>query len=155
MATNPTPASRPHLPWPLWIVALLFLAAASVPLVQRCHHESQRRMVPHNLSELAERIQAKHPKWQIVKATGLADGLESGFWVCDGERSRAKLSQLRRTAEYGPAWGGIVLCLREETGRLNLGEYGWRAGDFSLFGDPRMLEQIAPLVSSVLVRARG
>jgi hypothetical protein len=129
----------------LWIAALLFLAA-SVPLVQ-C--ESQRRRMPHNLSELAERIEAKHPEWQIVKATGLADGLDSGFWVCDGERSRAKLSQLRRAAEYGHEWGGIVLCLREETVRLNLGEYGWRSGEFSLFGDPRMLEQIAPLVSTV------
>src|SRR5262249_55458380 len=141
-------APRPRRPWPLWIATSLFLAA-SVPLVQCYHHESQRRMMPHNLSELTERIEAKHPEWQIVQATGQVYGLESGFWVCDGERSRAKLSQLRRATEYRPEWGGVVLCLREETGRLNLGEYGWRCGEFSLFGDPRMLEQIAPLVSSV------
>jgi len=130
-------------PWPLWIGAILLGGGAlSVPIGSSIRRPSKP---PGSLSELAHRITARHPNWRIVKAANTRDGLESGFWVCNRERSIEELSSLGHTAEQGHSWSGVVLCRFEDRSHAepDRGQYGAIVGPIELFGDPHMVREIA------------
>ncbi|HEY7156600.1 MAG TPA: hypothetical protein VH575_21710 [Gemmataceae bacterium] len=135
------PLTRRRRPWILWVSALLFVAAAvSVPMATRFRRQAK---TPKGLTELAERLKVTHPDWHIVKATGQADGLESGFWVCEQEVPIDQLCCLACRVEDGPEWEHVVLCRKKSAPHLNdWGDYGVVLDGIELFGDPDMLPRI-------------
>ncbi len=140
--------SSPHRSWPLWVVMLLFLAAAvSVPAIQHF----RRPNPPRDLAELAEKIKMAHPDWHLVTFSANQE-IRSGFWVCDRPRERDDLLRLVPAKERGQDWDGVVLCTargERYTGEMvsDWGEYGQRIEPFAFFSDPELLQQIASVVS--------
>jgi hypothetical protein len=74
---------------------------------------------------------------------------EEGIYLCQRPQSREQLQWLRRAADYGDRWRGIVFCeFSRQLGEIpdaeleRWGEYGMRLGPFVFFGDPALLRQI-------------
>jgi hypothetical protein len=121
------------------------LCAAAVPLVHRLLHRHADR--PRTLAELAELLRQSDPP---LYAVPMADhDPEVGFYLCERPRPREQLQWLRRAAEQGDRWRGVVFCERggwlgdiEEGEWQRWGEHGMRIGPFVLFGDPALLGRI-------------
>jgi hypothetical protein len=99
------------------------------------------------LAELAALPCHADPPLYVVPMTDL--GPEAGFYLCERPRPREQLQWLRRAAEQGERWRGVVFCEMavhlgeiEENEWQRWGDYGMRAGPFVLFGDPDLLGRI-------------
>jgi hypothetical protein len=121
------------------------LCAAAVPLAHRLLHP--RADPPRTLAQLAELLRRSEPPLYVVPMTDY--GPETGFYLCEQPRPREQLQLLRRAAEQGERWRGIVFCEMnrslgeiEENEWQRWGEYGLRRGPFVLFGDPALLGRI-------------
>jgi hypothetical protein len=126
------------------------LCAAAVPLAHRLLRP--RADPPRTLAELAELLRQSEPPLYVVPMTD--HGPEAGFYLCEQPRSREQLQWLRRAAEQGERWRGIVFCEMnrslgeiEENEWQRWGAYGMRRGPFVLFGDPALLGRIREALS--------
>ena len=134
-----------------WILVLAFvLCAVAVPLAHWLLHRQADS--PRNLVELAELLRQSDPPLYVVPMTDY--GPETGFYLCEQPRSREQLQLLRRAAEQGERWRGIVYCEMhgslgeiEENEWQRWGAYGMRRGPFVLFGDPALLGRIREALS--------
>jgi hypothetical protein len=121
------------------------LCVAAVPLAHRLRHPHTEP--PRTLAQLAELLRRSDPPLYVVPMTDY--GPETGFYLCEQPRPREQLQLLRRAAEQGERWRGIVYCEMhgslgeiEENEWQRWGEYAMRFGPFVLFGDPALLRRI-------------
>jgi hypothetical protein len=136
-------ARRPRSPW---IIGIAFtLCAAAIPLA----HQLLSPPAPHprTLTELIERLHQAGLSLHVVQMTDTTP--EAGLYLCERPREREQLQWLRRAAEYGDRWQGVVFCeLRPRQGENSnaelerWGKYGLRIGPFLFFGDPVLLRRI-------------
>jgi hypothetical protein len=126
-------------------VIAFVLCAVAVPLAHRLLHP--RAEPPRTLVQLADLLRRSEPPLYVVPMTDY--GPETGFYLCEQPRSREQLQLLRRAAEQGERWRGIVFCEMngslgeiEENEWQRWGDYGLRLGPFVLFGDPALLGRI-------------
>jgi hypothetical protein len=133
------------------LVMAFALCAAAVPLTHRLLHP--RAEPPRTLAQLAELLRRSEPPLYVVPMTDY--GPETGFYLCEQPRSREQLQLLRRAAEQGERWRGIVFCERarhlggeiEDSEWQRWGEHGMRIGPFVFFGDPALLGRIRQALS--------
>jgi hypothetical protein len=132
------------------LVLAFVLCAVAVPLAHWLLHRQADS--PRNLVELAELLRQSDPPLYIVP---MADhSPEVGFYLCERPRPREQLQWLRRAAEHGDRWRGVVFCEMnrslgeiEENEWQRWGEYAMRIGPFVFFGDPPLLGRIRQAIS--------
>jgi hypothetical protein len=107
---------------------------------------------PRTLTELTQRLHQAGLSLHVVQMTDTTP--EAGLYFCERSQPREVLQWLRRAAEYGERWRGVVFCeLRERQGEFpdteleRWGEYGLRIGPFLFFGDPALLRRIDQALS--------
>jgi hypothetical protein len=140
-------ARRPFSPW---TIALGFvLCAVAVPLGHQLLAPPEP--LPRTLTELTQRLHRAGLDLHVVQITDITP--EEGLYLCERPQEREQLQWLRRAAEYGERWQGVVFC--EFSRRLGeipdaeverWGEYGMRIGPFLFFGDPVLLRRIAQVL---------
>jgi hypothetical protein len=136
-------ARRPLAPWTLAIAFIL--CAVAVPLSRQLVYPPS---VPtRTLTELTERLRRAGLALSVVPLTDVSP--EEGLYLCERPQSREQLQWLRRAAEYGELWRGVVFCeFNKRLGEVpdeelsRWGEHGMQLGPFVFFGDPALLRRI-------------
>jgi hypothetical protein len=129
-----------------WTLALAFaVCAVAVPLTHRLLHSPSAP--PRSLTELTQRLHRAGLPLYVVQMTDTSP--EKGLYLCERPRSQEQLQWLRRAAEYGDRWRGVVFCeFSTHLGEIpdeeleRWGEYGMLLGPFVFFGDPALLRRI-------------
>jgi hypothetical protein len=128
----------------MFLVTLL-----AVPLAYRAFRSVPRP--PQTPTELTEALGQFRPALHIVPANGRNP--QSGIYISERPLSSAQIAKLFRQPQHADRWKGVVYCEHYQKGRAigppdldDWGEHGLRAGPLLFFGDPRLLEDLAPLV---------
>jgi hypothetical protein len=128
----------------LFLVTLLAVLPA-----YRAYHSVPRP--PETPAELTEALRQFRPALHIVPANG--SNPQSGIYISERPLSRDRIARLIRQPQQAYRWEGVVYCERYQGGSTigppdmeAWGEHGLRAGPLLLFGDPRLLEDFAPLI---------
>jgi hypothetical protein len=129
------------------VVFLVTLLA--VPLAYRAFRSVPRP--PQTPAELTEALQQFRPALYIVPANGRNP--QSGIYISERPLPSARIAKLLRQPQHADRWKGVVYCERYRYGSEicppyldDWGDHGLHAGPLLFFGDPRLLEDLAPLV---------
>jgi hypothetical protein len=123
--------------------ALLYLTCAGAAMASVMVSSCVRPREPDTVTEFLERLRGAGLDWHVTPAM-VGGGPEQGAYLCEQPRGWAELQFLGHWPDQADRWHGVVFMRPHEHHPLagDISASRLVVGAVSLYGDPRMLEQI-------------